>query len=144
MDDLFERNEFFGDPQPDVGCAGDDARVGVLRIKLRQRLFACRCSKKRTGIADKKIGLVVERANGCQPRRGIAAETIVGRPPQTSRAASTIGRYPVQRHRFPASTSLIVVAARSAVAFVIMGEQAHHDTRRAKAALRAMLTAIAA
>ncbi len=33
MDDLFDRRELLGDPQPDVGRAGDDGGVGMLRDK---------------------------------------------------------------------------------------------------------------
>ena len=73
MDDLFDRGEFFGDPQPDIGRAGDDGGVGMLRVKPRQRLFARRSGKKGGIIADEKVGLVVERAAspaGVPPRFG--------------------------------------------------------------------------
>ena len=56
---------------------------------------------------------------------------------QASSAASTMGRYPVQRQRFPASASLTSSRAHRPVA-MIQGEQAHHDAGRAEAALRAV------
>ena len=140
VNDLFQRREFFGDPQPDVGRAGDDRGVGMLRIKLRQRLLARRRSKERAGIADEKIGLVVERVKRLQPRRGIAGEPIVGA------AVADLERRVDDRPiagaaaQIPRQHIVDFVAARAAVALVIVREQAHHDARRAKAALRAMQT----
>ena len=68
MDDLLDRGELLGDPQADIGRAGDDRRIGMSRIELRQGLLARRCGKKGAIIPDEEIGLVVERTERLQPR----------------------------------------------------------------------------
>ena len=138
MNDLLQRREFLGDPQPDVGGAGDDGGVRVFHIELREGLLAGRRGEERRFIADEHIRLVVERAERLQPRRRLACELIVGAGladfdrrihdrPIAGAATEIAGQHVVDG-----------VAAGTAIARMIVREQAHHDAGRAEAALRAM------
>ena len=140
MDDLLDRGELLGDPQADVGRAGDDRRIGMSRVELRQGLLARRCGKKGAIIPDEEIGLVVERTERLQPRGGAPGEPIVGRLGAGFQGG--IDDRPVSRASAQVSGEHIVdcFAGRRAVAGMVVGEQAHHDARRAKAALRAVLS----
>ena len=138
MNDLLERRELLGDPQPDIGGAGDDRGVRMLHIELREGLLARGRGEERRFIADEHIRLVVERAERLQPRRGLARESIVGAGladferrihdrPIAGAAAEIAGQHVVDG-----------VAAGIAAARLIVREQAHHDAGRAEAALRAV------
>ena len=74
MNDFFDRRELLGNPQADVGRAGDDCGVGMPRVKLRERLFARRRGKEAVVVADKQIGAVVQRAQRLPACRRVAAE----------------------------------------------------------------------
>ena len=138
MNDLLQRRELLGDPQPDIGGAGDDGGVRVFHIELREGLLAGRRGEERRFIADEHIRLVVERAERLQPRRRLACELIVGAGladfdrrihdrPIAGAATEIAGQHVVDG-----------VAAGTAIARMIVREQAHHDAGRAEAALRAM------
>ena len=66
-----DRRELLGDPQADIGRAGDERRVGMLRIERASDCSLAGAAKKRSLVADEQIGLVVERARApaAAPRR---------------------------------------------------------------------------
>ena len=136
---FLDRRELFGDPQADVGRAGDDGGVGMPRVKLGERLFVRRCGKEAVVVADKQIGAVVERAQRLPARRRVAAEAIVGAAvagfqarvddrPIAGAAAQIAGEHVVER-----------LPVGRAAAFVVVSKQAHDDAGRAEAALRAVV-----
>ena len=124
-----------GDPEPDIGRPADEGRIGKARIERSQRIEARRSSEENRLVADEyvlMIGEGGERRGALLRRRGETVGRLADRRLQRRRddraitgASAEIARKLVAKPR-----------VRHRLAGMVGGEQAHHDPRRAEAALR--------
>ena len=138
-DDLDEVAHLLGDPQADIGRAGDQNGVGMLCIQRCERLDAGRCGEEALAGAREQIVTVIEARQhagdlglligeavapvpGAGRKRRIHDRPIAG-------AAAQIPRDPVIH---------LVAGEDTAVAIVKQRKQRHDESRRAEAALRSM------
>ncbi len=137
-DDALEVTQLLGDPEADVGRAGDKRRVGKTLIERGERVEARGRGEEAALVADEEVRIVGEPGErpGALGRRRCEA---VGR-------GSVAGREPCGQDRAIAGAAAeiageLVAEARGGRgrAGMIGGEQAHHDARRAEAALRAVM-----
>ena len=137
MDDLREVAELLGDPQPDVGRAGDDGRIGMLLIEVGDAVDRRRRGEEAVAVADEDVVVVGEEAEEAGGLGGIGGEMVAARrrtggerrldDRPIAGAAAEIAGDPVG-HR--------VAVERPRIGRLIEGEQAHDEAGRAEAALR--------
>ena len=128
-----------GDPEPDIGSAGDEGGVGKSLVERGERIEARGRGKEAVLIADEEVAVVIRKR---RERRG---SSVGGRGEPVGRRA-VAGRERRGEDRPVAGTAakiagkLVAEAGRRRRdAGMIGGEEAHHDARRAKAALGAMV-----
>ena len=135
MHDARQRTELLGDPEAHVGRAADDGGVRVAGAEVGERVFTGRRGEERLVVAGKNVGVVakageepgvlggafregVVRLPGAARERGVRDRAVTG-------AAAEVPREPVV-HR----------GTVRALPGVVEGEEAHHESGSAEAALR--------
>ena len=136
-DDLLGIAQLLGDPQADVGRAANEDRVGIAGIEIGERRLARRRGEERALLADEKIAPVRKRSERGAALGRLRLEAVGGR--------AVAGRQRRVDDRLVAGAAAEVARQRLAdasigrgLALVVEREQAHDDSRRAEAALRAV------
>ena len=136
-DDLGELAQLLGDPEADVGRPADQRGAGVAGIERGERIEARRSGEKARLVSDEKVPPVGERGERSGPLIGRGGEPVGGRAVAGRKAR--VDDRPVAGAAAEIAGELIAEARRRRRGpRMIGGEQAHHDARRAEAALRAV------
>ncbi len=138
-DDLAEILQFLGDPEADIRAAREQGRVGVAKREIRHGLDAGGGREEARLMPDEEIRTFLQGFQPQLPALGIRRENIGRRAMEgghrgigdraIARAAAEIAGEDVIEGR----------AGQRAFGLVIGREEAHHDARRAEAALRAVM-----
>ena len=138
VDDLRQAPQLLGNPQRHVGRSGDQGGAGMAQVEIGQRCRTARCGEETLFVADEDIFLGVDGREGGRAARGAPRERVVRaagtgceggiRNGAVAGAAAEIARQPV--------VDLRTVRLMSGV---VEREQAHHESRGAEPALRAVM-----
>ena len=112
--------------------------VGMAGEKFGERGFARRRGEKPLLVADEEVAPVVERLDRGEALGFGGGEFVVAAAPSMAAKRRVDDRAVAGAAAKVAGERLIDVFARRGRAVLVEREQAHHDARRAKAALRAM------
>jgi len=134
---MLEIPELLGDPQADVGRAGEQNRIGIARQQRGERGLPGRRREEGGFVPDKEIAPVSERGQRGAPFVRERLETI-DRQPFASRERRIDDRLVAGAAAEIAGERFANAGVSRRRALVIEREQAHHDAGRAKAALRAV------
>ena len=139
IDHGVEHALLLGDPQADIGAAGDDRGLGLLQQHLRQRLDGGGRDEPPPAVAHDQRLLVGQRV---QPRHGLAGEGLDRIGP----GLMSVGLLHGPHDRRVAGAAAEIAGQRVVDGRLVrqgfrlpgQGEHRHHETRRAEAALRAV------
>ena len=90
-DDPLQIAQELGDPEPDIGGAGDQRRVGIALVEGSERVEAGRRGEEAALVADEEVRVVGERGKRTARCSAVAAKRSFGAPSQVASPPSGSG-----------------------------------------------------
>jgi hypothetical protein len=138
-DDPAEVAHLLGDPQADIGRAGDQYGIGILRIECRQRLDAGRGGEEPLGRTREQVDTVIEARKRAGDLGLLAGEAVAPVPGTRRKPGIHDGAIAGAAAQIPGDPVIHLVAGDgAATAIMKQRKQRHHEAGRAEAALRSV------